>query len=260
VLEATGGYQTALTAALVAAELSVAVVNPRQVREFGRATGKLAKTDCIDAAMLAHFAEAIRPESRPLADRETRQIQALLARRSQLIEMRVAEQNRLGMSGDDLVRETLKQHIAWLSQQLKNLDQQLDRAIRRTPVWKEKEDLLRSVPGVGRVVAATLQAQLPELGQLGRREIAALVGVAPFNRDSGQSHGKRHIWGGRAHVRCVLYMACVAGLRCNPVLQRLYARLQAAGKPTKVALTACMRKLLTILNAMVSSKKKWAPI
>src|SRR5262249_45493270 len=192
VLEATGGYQTALTAALVAAELSVAVVNPRQVREFGRATGKLAKTDCIDAAMLAHFAEAIRPESRPLADRETRQIQALLARRSQLIEMRVAEQNRLGMSGDDLVRETLKQHIAWLSQQLKNLDQQLDRAIRRTPVWKEKEDLLRSVPGVGRVVAATLQAQLPELGQLGRREIAALVGVAPFNRDSGQSHGKRH--------------------------------------------------------------------
>lgn len=258
VVEATGGYEMPLVAALTAASLPVAVVNPRQVRDFARAVGKLAKTDRIDADVLAHFAEAVRPEPRPVPDELTQALQGWLARRRQLLEMLGAEEQRLAMSARP-VRRHIQQHVEWLRQQLRDVETELHELIRSSPVWRENETLLRSTPGVGPVFATTLLADLPELGRLNRRQIAALVGVAPLNWDSGQQRGTRHIWGGRAPVRTVLYMATLAAVRCNPVIRLFFARLCAAGKPRKVALVACMRKLLTILNAMMRRRVGWQP-
>lgn len=256
VLEATGGYETAVTAALAVAGLPVAVINPRQARDFAKSLGRLAKTDKIDASMLAHFGEAIRPEPRSLPDEQTRELQGLLVRRRQLIEMLVAEKNRLGVTHKRL-KDNVKEHIQYLEKSLEELDDEIQSRLQSSPVWREKDDLLRSVPGVGRVLSVTLLAELPELGQFNRKKIAALVGVAPFNCDSGQMRGKRAIWGGRAAVRSVLYMAALSAKRYNPVIHAFYDKLIAAGKPAKVALTACMRKLLTILNAMMRSGSRW---
>ena len=261
VLEATGGYELAAGGALAAAGLPVAVVNPRQVRDFARATGQLAKTDRIDAEVLALFAERVRPAIRPLADEAQQALDALLTRRRQLVDMLTAEKNRQGQvlgRGAKAVKQSLKAHIAYLERELRTTDAELGRAIRESPVWRAQEDLLRSVPGVGRVVATTLLAQLPELGRLNRKQIAKLVGVAPLNRDSGTLRGKRLIFGGRAAVRAVLYMGALVATRRNAVLRAYYQRLLAAGKPKKLALTACMRKLLTILNAMMKSRTRWS--
>jgi|SRR5215469_1948955 len=256
VLEATGGLELPLIGALVSAGLPVVVANPRQVRDFAKATGKLAKTDALDAQILAHFADVIRPLPRPVPDEQTHALAALLARRRQLIEMLTAEKNRLS-SARHAVRKSVTAHIRWLEQQLAQIDRDLAHTIRESPVWREKDDLLRTVPGVGPGLARTLIVELPELGTLGRRQIAALVGVAPLNRDSGTLRGKRSVWGGRAHVRAALYMAALVASRCNPVIRAFYQRLCAAGKAKKVALTACMRKLLTILNAMVKHRTPW---
>lgn len=256
VLEATGGLELPVVGALAAAGLPVVVVNPRQVRDFAKATGRLAKTDTLDAAVLAQFAEAVRPVPRPLPDAETQALSALLTRRRQLLEMRTAEQNRLGQARPP-VRTEIQAHIAWLNRRLAHLDDELGRAIRESPVWREREQLLQSAPGVGPVLARTLLASVPELGTLNRKQIAALIGVAPLNRDSGSRRGRRKVWGGRAPVRAVLYMATVAASRCNPVIKAFYARLLAAGKAKKVALTACMHKLLLILNAMVKHQSTW---
>ena len=245
-----------MVASLTAAALPVVVVNPRQVRDFARATGRLAKTDALDAQVLAHFAQAVRPPVRPLRDADTQELLSLTTRRNQVMTMLVGEKNRLG-SAIPAVRPRIQAHIAWLEQELADLDQGLRQTLRQSPVWREKDNLLRSVPGVGEQLSVTLLAHLPELGALDRKRIAALVGVAPINRDSGKMRGKRSIWGGRARVRAVLYMAALVGSRYNPVLRDLYQRLLTAGKPKKVALTACMRKLLTILNAMVKSGQPW---
>ena len=257
-LEATGGLEVPLVSALAATALPVVVVNPRQVRDFARATGKLAKTDALDAQVLAHFAEAVRPPVRPLRDADTQELNSLTTRRSQLVTMLVSEKNRLGRASHS-VRPSIQSHITWLEQELSNLDNDLREALRRSPVWREKDDLLRSVPGVGEQLSLSLLAYLPELGTLNRKRIAALVGVAPFNRDSGPRRGKRSVWGGRIRVRATLYMAALSASRYNPVLRVFYQRLLAAGKPKKVALTACMRKLLTILNAMIRSGQHWTP-
>jgi transposase len=256
VLEATGSYQRAVVAALAAAGLPVAVVNPRQARDFAKATGQLAKTDALDARALAHFAEAVRPIPRPLPDTQADELRALLARRRQLVTMRTAEQNRLG-SAPPRLQPDIQAHITWLNTRLTTLDDDLDTTLRASPVWQEREELLRSVPGIGPVCARTLLLDLPELGTLSRQRLAALVGVAPLNRDSGTLRGSRTTWGGRAHVRTTLYMSTLVAVRYNPVLKRFYERLCAAGKAKKVALTACMRKLLTILNAMVKHQKPW---
>jgi transposase len=258
VLEATGGYQTAAVAALVVARFPVAVVNPRQVRDFAKALGKLAKTDRIDARVLAHFAEAVKPEPREIVDEDTSALEALVTRRRQLVSMITAETNRLQQSAV-VVRASIKTHINWLRHQLAELNRDIDTAVKQSPVWREKEDLLRSVPGVGRVIAATLLVELPELGKLGRKQIAALAGLAPLNRDSGTYHGKRQIWGGRAAVRNVLYMGTLSAVMRNPPLRAHYQRLLNAGKQKKLALTACMRKLLTILNAMLRTHSPWQP-
>lgn len=258
VLEATGGYQRAVVAALATAGLPVVVVNPRQARDFAKATGQLAKTDALDARALAHFAEAIRPAPRPLPDTQTAELRALLARRRPLVGMRTAEQNRLGSAPRRLQADS-QVHITWLTERLAALDDDLDTTLRASPVWREREELLRSVPGSGPVCARTLLLDLPELGTLSRQRLAALVGVAPFNRDSGTLRGTRTIWGGRAHVRTTLYMSTRVAVRYNPVLKTLYERLRAAGKAAKVALTACMRKLLTILHAMVKHHTPWQP-
>jgi transposase len=258
VVEATGGYEIALVAALTAAALPVVVVNPRQVRDFARAVGKLAKTDGIDADVLAHFAEAVRPEPRPIPDATTQALQGWLARRRQLLEMLTAEEQRLAVSSR-AVRPQIQQHVEWLRRQFREVEAELQRLIRTSAVWRESENLLRSTPGVGPVFATTVLADLPELGRLNRRQISALVGVAPVNWDSGQQRGTRHIWGGRAPVRTVLYMATLAAIRCNPVIRPFFERLTAAGKPRKVALVACMRKLLTILNAMMRRRVGWQP-
>lgn len=255
-LEATGGLELPLVAALAIAELPVVVANPRQVRDFAKATGALAKTDALDAAVLAHFAEAVRPKVRPLRDAETQVLNSLVARRHQVMTMMVSEKNRLG-TAISAVRPRIEAHIAWLEQELNDLDQGLRQTLRRSPVWREKDDLLRTVPGVGEQLSLTLLACLPELGTLDRRQIAALVGVAPFNRDSGTMRGKRTVWGGRARVRSVLYMGAMVASQHNPVIRDLYQRLLAAGKPKKVALVACMRKLLTILNAMIKRRSPW---
>ncbi len=258
VLEATGGLESAVTAALALAGLSVAVVNPRQVRDFAKSLGKLAKTDKIDAGLLARFGETIRPAPRSLPDEQTQQLQALLVRRRQIIDMLVAEKNRLPLTHAQM-KPRLKEHIAWLEQALEQLDQELHDQLQASPVWREKEDLLRSVKGVGPVTATTLLAELPELGKLNRKQIAALVGVAPFNCDSGKMRGKRTIWGGRACVRNALYMAALSASRHNPVIRPFYQRLIKAGKLHKVALVACIRKLLTILNAILRTRKPWQP-
>jgi len=256
VLEATGGYERAAMAALAAARLPLVVANPRQVRDFARATGQLAKTDRIDADILALFAERVRPEPRALPDEAANALDALLTRRRQVLGMLVAERNRLEHALP-AVRRGITQHIRWLERQLQEVDRDLDDHIQASPVWRAKENLLRSAPGVGPVLSRTLIGELPELGTLPRKQIAALVGVAPLARDSGTLKGKRLVWGGRAPVRAALYMAALVGTRCNPVIRAFYLRLLAAGKPKKVALTACMRKLLTILNAMMRTNTTW---
>jgi transposase len=257
VLEATGGYEGPVAAAIASSGIAVAIVNPRQARDFARSTGRLAKTDSIDAAALAHFAEAVRPEARPLPDEQTRELSALVARRRQLVEMRTMEQSRLRVCASRSMKADLKKHIAWLSKRIKEHDKDIDATVRRSALWREKDDLLRSVPGLGRVSTATLLASLPELGTLDRRKIAALVGVAPFNRDSGKHRGKRAIWGGRADVRAVLFMATTAAVKHNPPLKAAYVRLVAAGKAKKVALVACMRRLLSIANAILRDRAPW---
>ena len=256
VLEATGGWEVPVAGALAAAGLPVAVVNPRQVRAFAKATGRLAKTDRLDAQVLAQFAEAVRPTPRPLPDATAQELSAVLARRRQLIEMLTAEKNRLGRALAR-VQPDIRAHIAWLEKRLARADDELVTLIQTSPLWREHDDLLRSMPGVGPVLATTWLAELPELGTLSRRQIAALAGVAPLNRDSGTLRGHRRIWGGRATVRIALYMGALVGTRCNPVLKAFYHRLLAAGKAKKVALVACMRKLLTILNAMLKQHTPW---
>jgi transposase len=258
VLEATGGYEAAVAAALASAGLPVAIVNPRQVRDFARATGVLAKTDQIDAATLALFAERIRPEVRPLPEPLAEELTALVARRRQLVEMLLSERNRLRLASS-AVRRGIEKHVHWLERQLEDTDQDLERRVQASPLWRAKDNLLQSVPGIGPTTARTLMAELPELGRLDRREIAALVGVAPFNRDSGTLRGRRVVWGGRAAVRRTLYMATLTATRYNPPLRTFYLRLRQRGKPAKVALVACMRKLLTVLNAMLRDQRPWRP-
>jgi transposase len=258
VLEATGGLQMPLAAALATAGLPLAMVNPRQVRDFARAIGRLAKTDRLDAQVLAHFAEAVRPTPYPLPDAQTQELTALLTRRHQVVEMLTAEKNRL-RSARELVHRRVQDHICWLEQELADLDDDLERTLRKSPLWREKDNLLRSVPGIGRVVSITLLADLPELGTLSRHQIAALVGVAPLNRDSGRFRGKRMVWGGRARVRAALYMAALTASRYNPIIKAFYHRLCGVGKARKVALTACMRKLLIILNSMIKHQQTWNP-
>ena len=259
VMEASGGYERLIAAALAAAVLPVAVVNPRQVRDFARSLGKLAKTDRIDAQVIAHFGEAAEVEARPVTSEDALDLEALVTRRRQLVRMRAAEQVRR-QQALPVVRGRIDRVVALLEKELKEIDDDLKRRLRESPVWREREDLLRSVPGVGPTLTFTLVAELPELGSLSRRQIASLVGVAPLARDSGKSRGARTCWGGRANVRAALYMPTLAAVRCNPVLRAFYHRLVAAGKNKKVALTACMRKLLTILNAMVKNHTRWDPV
>ncbi|MDA0265219.1 MAG: IS110 family transposase [Chloroflexi bacterium] len=258
VLEATGGLERALAAELASAGLPVAVVNPRHVRDFARAAGNLAKTDTLDAQVLARFGQAMEPEPRPIPDADAQELQALVGRRRQLVEMITAEKNRR-RTVIARIRPQLEEHIQWLEKNLNDLDQDLDGFIRSSPMWRTKERIIRSVPGVGPVLSATLLASLPELGALSRGQIAALAGVAPFNRDSGTLRGKRTVWGGRRRVRAVLYMAALVAARYNPVIKDFYQRLCSTSKPKKVALTACMRKLLVILNSMVKHGRDWQP-
>lgn len=258
VLEATGGLERGCAYALTAAALPVAVINPRRGRDFARAIGLLAKTDPLDAKGLAHFAAAVQPESRELPDAATQELTALLTRRRQLLAMLTAEKNRLG-SALPVARERITEHIRWLEDELADLERELDQRIAADPAWVARIAQLADVKGVGRVTAYTLAIELPELGHLNRREIAALVGVAPLNNDSGKLRKKRRIWGGRAALRATLYMAALSAARCNPLIKPFYQRLINAGKPKKVALTACMRKLLTILNAMVKNDTQWDP-
>jgi transposase len=264
VLEASGGYETVLAAMLTQRQLPVVVVNPRQVRDFARAIGQLAKTDRIDAQVLARFGEAIRPELRALPDATTRAVRALVSRRRQLQEMLTAEQNRLVsaavVDAPEQLRQQLGEHIEWLRRQLADLDDDLHQQLQSSPVWREREDLLRTIPGIGPVTSATLLSRVPELGQLDRRAIAKLVGVAPLNDDSGTLHGRRQIWGGRAEVRATLYMAALVAARCNPCIRGFYERLRHAGKPAKVALVACMRKLLLLCNSILRSNTPWRPV
>lgn len=255
-LEASGGLELPMVTALAAAGLPVVVVNPRQVRDFAKATGKLAKTDALDAQVLAHFAEAVRPTPRSLPDTETQALTALVARRNQVMNMLVAEKNRLYASRPP-VNQRIQTHIAWLKQELEEIDRGLKEMLHNSPVWREKENLLRTVPGVGPQLTISLLAYLPELGTLNRKSVAALAGVAPFNRDSGTLRGKRAVWGGRSRIRASLYMGALVATRHNPVISTFYQRLLAAGKPKKVALTACMRKLLIILNAMLKHHTSW---
>jgi len=257
VLEATGGYEIPVAASLDDSGFDVAVVNPRQIRDFARCLGQLAKTDRIDAAVIARFAQATRPEPKPAPSAERLMLKELITRRRQLLEMRTADQNRRATVRSAQVRKDLDEHIQWLNRRIGRLDKELGEVIRKSPLWREKEDLLRSVPGVGRVLARTLLAGVPELGRANRREIAKLVGVAPLNRDSGKMRGRRTIWGGRGSIRAVLYMATLAATRCNPVIAPLYQRLMAAGKEFKVAITACMRKLLILLNSILKTHVPW---
>lgn len=256
VAEATGGFERAAIVALAAAGLPVVVANPRQVRDFARATGQLAKTDALDAGILALFAERVRPTPRPLPTEAAQLLDAVLTRRRQLLEMLTAEKNRLGFAPTPLHRG-IQAHIRWLERQLDDVTKELAELIEASPVWRAKDDLLQSVPGVGPIVSSTLLGELPELGTLSHKQIAALAGVAPLARDSGTLRGKRMIWGGRASVRTALFMAALCGRRWNPALEVFYERLIAAGKPKKVALIACARKLLTILNAMVRTNTHW---
>ncbi len=255
-LEATGGFELHLVAELCAAHLPTVVTNPRRARNFARSVGKLAKTDKIDARLLALMGAAIRPEPRSLPSEQEAQLAALLTRRHQLVEMITVEKNRLVTVRPNL-REDIQEHLAWLKEKLAKLDEQIDQFIQGSPLWQAKDELLQSAPGIGRITASTLLAELPELGSLNRQEIAALVGIAPVNRDSGRRQGKRHIWGGRASVRTVLYMATLSAKKHNPIIREFYERLLARGKEKKVALVACMRKLLVILNAMLRAQQPW---
>jgi transposase len=258
VLEATGGLERRAVAALAAAALPVVAVNPRQVRDFAKATGQLAKTDAIDAAILAFFADRIRPELRPLRDAETQELEALVVRRRQVVDMISAEKNRLSAAPPSKrVRTAIGKTIKWFEKQLEDIDSDIDSAVKGSSAWREKDDLLQSVPGVGKVLSRTLLSLVPELGTLDNKQLAALVGVAPLNRDSGTQRGRRSVWGGRAHVRAVLYMGALVAARFNPTIRAFHARLRASGKLPKVALVACMRKLLTILNAIVRDRTPW---
>lgn len=259
VMEATGGLETRLASELVALGLSVAVINPRQARDFAKATGQLAKTDRVDAAVLAAFARAIRPQARAIKDADTRALNDLVSRRRQLIDMRVQETLRLGTTASKAVLKSLNAHIAWLDKRIAEIDTDLTRRLRTSDVWRTKDDLLNGIPGVGAVTSLTMLAKCPELGQLNRREIAALTGVAPLAKDSGKHRGKRFVWGGRADVRAVLYMATVSAIRCNPRIKPFAERLKQAGKPAKVVIVACMRKLLTIMNSILKNGTPWTP-
>lgn len=257
VLEATGGLEVRIATELVGKGLLVAVINPRQARDF--ATGQLAKTDQVDAAVLAEFAKAIRPQTRPLKDADSRALDDMVSRRRQLIDMRVQETLRLGTAASKPLQKSLNQHIAWLDKRIAEVNNDLAKRLRESDVWRTKDDLLRGIPGVGAVTTLTLLAKCPELGALNRREIAALTGVAPLANDSGKHRGKRFIWGGRADVRTVLYMAAVSAMRCNDAIRTFAERLKKAGKPPKVVIVACMRKLLTIMNAMLKNNTPWNP-
>lgn len=254
--EATGGLETAAVGMLTAQGLPVVVINPRQVRDFAKATGKLAKTDAIDAHVIARFGESVRPEVRPLKDEETQKLSALITRRRQIVEMITAEKNRLSRTTPWTVKD-IQKHIAWLEKCLKKADKNLSDLLRKSPVWREKDDILQSTPGVGPVLSMTLLSSLPELGTLNRKQIAALVGVAPLNRDSGLFRGQRMIWGGRGRIRSVLYMSVTCAIRFNPMLKTFYQRLRDAGKLHKVAMTACMRKPVVILNTMIKNRTHW---
>jgi len=256
VMEATGRYHRLVLARLLSLDLPTIAINPRQARDFARAVGRLAKTDSIDADILAEFAEKIRPDPRPAIPDVTQQLEALCTRRRQLVEMLAAEKNRLHAAPSS-VHPVIKKHIQWLEKHIDRLEKDLDKRIRSSPAWRDKDDLLRSCKGIGPVTTHTMLACLPELGTLNRGQIAALVGVAPFNDDTGKHKGRRHVKGGRVDVRCVLYMATLAAIRFNPAIRAFHSRLIAAGKAKKVAITACMRKLLTILNAMLRSQKPW---
>jgi len=258
VLEATGGYEIATASTLAQANLPVVVVNPRQVRQFARALGQLAKTDLIDAEILVQFGQQVAPEVRPLPDEQTRLLDALLTRRQQVLEMIQRERNRLDLAVGP-VRTDIRETIAFLVKRLKHIDRDLDDQLRQNPVWREKEKLLKAIPGVGRQMLLSVLATLPELGQIPPKKLTALVGVAPYNCDSGTLRGRRHCWGGRAQTRRVLYMAALSATRCNPQIRPFYQRLLANGKPKKVALTACMHKLLLIMNAMVRDNTAWTP-
>lgn len=258
VMEATGGLEISAAVALSRAQLPVAIVNPRQVRDFAKATGKRAKTDALDAAVLAHFAEAIRPSVSAIADEDAQRMADLVARRRQIVEMLTAEKNRLGTASGSM-RSDIEDHIEWMEKRLEELEAKLQQEIEQCPAWLKQVKLLKSVPGVGEVTSTTLFVNLPELGSLSHKKISALVGVAPINHDSGKHRGKQFIWGGRAQVRAVLYMATLTATQCNPVIKAFYERLCQNGKPKKVALTACMHKLLVILNAMVKSATPWQP-
>lgn len=259
VLEATGGFEITVAAALAAAKLPLAVVNPRQIRDFARSIGRLAKTDRLDAEVIALFAERVRPEPRPVADEDALALGELVARRRQLVEMIGMEKNRQHQVRDRSLKDQIQAHLAWLQQALADLDGEIGDDVRRCPAWRETEELLTSVPGVGKITARTLIAELPELGSLGRRQLAALVGVAPLNCDSGQRRGYRAIAGGRFEVRRALYMATLASIRFNPVIRAHYQQLRQRGRPAKVALIACLRRLLTILNAMLRERTTWQP-
>jgi transposase len=256
VMEATAGYETPVAVAIYRAGIPVVISNPRLVRSFARATGHLAKTDKIDAGVIAHFAELIRPEPRRLEDPDEERLGRLVKRRKQLLRMIVMEKNRVA-KGVPEVRKEIQKHLDWLAKDLERIDQALNDFIQSSPIWSAKNDLLQSVPGIGKVGAQAIISDLPELGTLNRKQIASLVGVAPLNRDSGNFKGRRSIWGGRAHIRTVLYMVAVVASRCNPVIKEFYERLCKAGKPKKVALTACIRRLLAILNAMMRNGTRW---
>jgi transposase len=256
VMEATGGLEAPLAAELATAGFKAAVINPRQARDFAKALGVLAKTDQVDAKVLARFAEALKPEARPLKTNETVALESILTRRRQLVEMITAESNRQARAPARIAKQ-IEQHLRWLRKRLDEADHDLDAAIQQSPLWLAKAKLILTIPGVGQVTTSSVLAELPELGQLTRREISALVGVCPFNRDSGGRCGRRSIWGGRSSVRAVLYMAALVATRYNPIIRAFYQKLLLAGKPKKVALVACMRKLLVIMNAMVKANTPW---
>jgi len=257
VLEASGGYEFLITAALAEARLPVALINPQAVRKFAGATGKLAKTDKLDAQVLAHFAEALRPEPRPLPDQDQQLLKAALQRRLQVVKMIGQEKSRLEKTFIPALKQDIQAHLAWLNQRLEQLDRDLNDQIRQSPLWRDRDRLLQGIPGIGPVVSRAVIAQLPEAGRLPGKKTVALVGVAPYNRDSGRFRGKRMIRGGRSHLRHMLYMAAVVAARYNPVIRAFYLRLLAAGKPKKLALTACMRKLVLIINSMLKNNQPW---
>ena len=259
VIEATGGLEVRIATELASKGLPVAVINPRQARDFAKATGQLAKTDQVDAAVLAAFAKAIRPQARPLKDADTRALDDMVSRRRQLIDIQVQETLLLGTAASKPMQKSLNKHIAWLDKQIAGLDNDLTKHLRESDMWRTKDDLLRGIPGVGAVTTRTMLAKCPELGTLNRREIAALTGVAPLANDSGKHRGKRFVWGGRADVRAVLYMATVSAIRCNDPIKAFAERLKKAGKPPKVVIVACMRKLLTIMNSMLKNNTPWNP-